>query len=93
MIGRTPDNIIAVRPLEGGVISDYKYTEKMLKAFLKKISKGNIFSPRVMVCVPSTITEVEKKAVVDVISSAGAKRVYLIQEPIAAALRCWIRYF
>lgn len=93
MIGRTPDGIIAVRPLEGGVISDYRYTEKMLKAFLKKISRGNIFPPRVMVCVPSTITEVEKKAVIDVISSAGAKRVYLIQEPIAAALRCRFRYF
>lgn len=86
MIGRTPSNIIAVRPLEGGVISEYKYAEKMLRAFLKKITRGNIFSPRVMVCVPSTITEVERKAVIDVILSAGAKKVYLIQEPIAAAL-------
>lgn len=86
MIGRTPDNIIAIRPLEGGVISEYKYAEKMLKTFLNKISKGGIFSPRVMVCVPSTITEVEKKAVIDVILAAGAKKVYLIQEPIAAAI-------
>ncbi len=86
MIGRTPEDIIAVRPLEGGVISNYKYTEKMLKAFLKKISRGNIFPPRVMVCVPSTITEVEKKAVIDVITSAGAKKVYLIEEPMAAAI-------
>lgn len=86
MIGRTPDDIIAVRPLEGGVISEYKYAEKMLRAFLKKISRGNIFSPRVMVCVPSTITEVERKAVIDVILSAGAKKVYLIEEPMAAAL-------
>ena len=86
MIGRTPENIIAIKPLEGGIISDYKYTEKMLRAFLKKISKGSLFPPKVMVCVPSTITEVEKKAVVDVISSAGAKKVYLIQEPIAAAI-------
>ena len=86
MIGRTPDDIIAIRPLEGGVISEYKYAEKMLRAFLKKISRGNIFSPRVMVCVPSTITEVERKAVIDVILSAGAKKVYLIEEPMAAAL-------
>ena len=86
MIGRTPGDIIAVRPLEGGVISNYIYTEKMLKTLLKKVSRGNIFPPRVMVCVPSTITEVEKKAVIDVITTAGAKRVYLIEEPIAAAL-------
>ncbi len=87
MIGRTPGNIVAVRPLKDGVISDYDITEKMLKYFIKKAC-GNrrISAPKVMVCVPSQSTEVEKRAVMDASRNAGAKRVFLIEEPLAAAI-------
>ncbi len=87
MIGRTPGNIIAVRPLRDGVISDYDVTEKMIKEFIKKAcGKGKIVAPRIMVCVPSQATEVEKRAVIDAARNAGAKRVNLIEEPLAAAI-------
>ena len=86
MLGRTPGNIIATRPLRDGVISDYTVTERMLKYFISKVGGKTLFSPRVMICIPSIVTEVEKKAVIDAASNAGARRVYLIEEPIAAAI-------
>ena len=86
MLGRTPGNIIAVRPLKDGVISDYTITERMLKYFINKVCGKFIFAPSVMVCIPSGVTEVEKKAVVDAASQAGARKVCLIEEPIAAAI-------
>ena len=86
MLGRTPGNIVATRPLKDGVISDYTVTEKMLKYFIGKISGKFLFSPRLMICIPSQVTEVEKKAVIDAASQAGARKVYLIEEPIAAAI-------
>ena len=86
MLGRTPGNIVAIRPLKDGVISDYTVTEKMLKYFIKKVCGTFIFSPTLMVCIPSGVTEVEKKAVVDASIQAGAGKIYLIEEPIAAAI-------
>jgi rod shape-determining protein MreB len=86
MLGRTPGNIIAIRPLKDGVISDYTITEKMLKYFINKVCGRFIFSPRIMICVPSCVTEVERKAVIDAATHAGARKVYLIEEPIAAAI-------
>lgn len=86
MIGRTPGNIVAIRPLRDGVISDYTVTAKMLKYFINKVCGKFVFSPRIMVCVPSCVTEVEKKAVIDAATHAGARKVYLIEEPIAAAI-------
>lgn len=86
MLGRTPGNIVAVRPLRDGVISDYEMTEKMLEQFLKKIVKFALIKPRVIVCVPSGVTEVEERAVIQATMEAGARRVYLIEEPFAAAL-------
>uniref|UniRef100_A0A7C5V0E4 Cell shape-determining protein MreB n=1 Tax=Caldicellulosiruptor owensensis TaxID=55205 RepID=A0A7C5V0E4_9FIRM len=87
MIGRTPGNIVAVRPLRDGVISDYEVTEAMLKYFLGKVlGKRVFFKPRVVVCVPSGVTEVEKRAVLDATYEAGAKQTFLIEEPIAAAI-------
>lgn len=87
MLGRTPGNIIAVRPLRQGVISDYTVTEKMLKYFIQKaIGKKTFRKPRIAVCVPSGVTEVEKKAVEDATYQAGAREVLIIEEPIAAAI-------
>lgn len=86
MLGRTPGNIVATRPLKDGVISDYTVTEKMLKYFINKIGGKSIFAPRIMICIPSQVTEVEKKAVIDAASQAGARKVFLIEEPIAAAI-------
>ena len=88
MIGRTPGNIVPVRPLRHGVISDYKTTEKMLKYFINKAIGKSFFGrrPRVSVCVPSGVTEVEKKAVEDATYQAGARDVYIIEEPVAAAI-------
>ena len=87
MIGRTPGYIVAVRPLRDGVISDYDLTEKMLKAFINKAcGKKNIVAPKVIVCVPSQATEVEKRAVIDAAKNSGAKEVHLIEEPLAAAI-------
>ena len=87
MIGRTPGNIVAVRPLKDGVISDYDITEKMLKEFIKKACGGKkIIAPKVMVCIPSQATEVEKRAVLDATKNSGAKEVHLIEEPLSAAI-------
>ena len=86
MLGRTPGTIIATRPLREGVISDYTVTEKMLKYFINKVCGKYIFAPKIMICVPSRVTEVEKKAVIDAAGKAGARKVYLIEEPIAAAI-------
>lgn len=87
MLGRTPGNIVAVRPLRHGVISDYTVTEKMMKHFIQKaVGKRMLRKPRIAVCVPSGVTEVEKKAVEDATEQAGAREVYIIEEPIAAAI-------
>lgn len=90
MIGRTPANIVAIKPLKDGVISDYEATEKMLKYFTEKIveKKGfrRLVMPRIMVCVPTGVTEVEKRAVEEATREAGAREVYIIEEPIAAAI-------
>jgi len=88
MLGRTPGNIIAIRPLRHGVISDYTTTEKMLKYFIRKAVGRNFFGrrPRICVCVPSGVTEVEKRAVEEATYNAGARDVTIIEEPIAAAI-------
>jgi len=89
MLGRTPGNIIAIRPLRQGVISDYDITEKMIKYFIQKVvGKGSLLrlKPRIAVCVPSSVTEVERRAVEDATRQAGARQVFLIEEPIAAAI-------
>ncbi len=86
MLGRTPGNIVAIRPLREGVISDYDMTERMLREFIRKVSSFRLFKPRVIICVPSGITEVEERAVVDAGLQAGCRRVYLIEEPVAAAI-------
>ena len=87
MLGRTPANIVAVRPLRDGVISDYDITERMLKYFIRKTcGSGRFFKPKIMVCVPSGVTEVEKRAVREADTQAGGKDVYLMEEPVAAAI-------
>jgi rod shape-determining protein MreB and related proteins len=86
MIGRTPGNIVAIRPLRDGVISDYDITEKMLKHFIKKACGRTLSAPRVVICVPCQATEVERRAVEDAARNAGAKKVELIEEPVAAAI-------
>jgi len=87
MLGRTPGNIVAVRPLRQGVISDYTVTEKMMKYFIQKaLGRKTFRRPRIAVCVPSGVTEVEKKAVEDATYQAGAREVSIIEEPIAAAI-------
>ena len=93
MLGRTPGNIVATRPLKNGVIADYVITEAMLSYFIEKVTGknrfgGNFFKikPEVMVCIPSGITQVEKRAVLDATMAAGARNVYLIEEPLAAAI-------
>lgn len=87
MIGRTPGNIVAIRPLKDGVIADFDVTKSMLKYFIRKASNGkSLFQPRVVVCVPSGVTEVEKRAVEEASIHAGAREAYLIEEPMAAAI-------
>lgn len=87
MIGRTPGSITAVRPLKDGVIADFEITSDMLKAFIKRASSNSPFmKTRVMICIPSGVTEVERRAVYDAAKSAGAKYVSLIEEPMAAAI-------
>jgi rod shape-determining protein MreB len=87
MVGRTPGNIIAVRPMKDGVIADFDVTEKMLRYFINKAGKNvGILAPRVIIGVPSGVTEVEKRAVMDAGLQAGAREVYLIEEPMAAAI-------
>jgi rod shape-determining protein MreB len=87
MLGRTPGNIVAIRPLKDGVIADFEVTEAMLRHFIQKVhNRRSMVSPRVVVAVPSGITEVEKRAVKDSATRAGAREVYLIEEPMASAI-------
>lgn len=87
MIGRTPGNIVALRPMRNGVISDYEMTEAMLKYFIKKgVGNRRISAPKVMICIPCQATGIEKRAVIDAAKNSGAKNVYLIEEPLAAAI-------
>ncbi len=87
MIGRTPEYIVAVRPLKDGVISDNDMTQEMIRAFIRKVSNSSfLVKPRVVLCVPSSVTDVERRAVVEAALSAGARKVYLIEEPIAALI-------
>ncbi|RKD21962.1 rod shape-determining protein MreB [Caminicella sporogenes DSM 14501] len=87
MLGRTPGNIVAIRPLRDGVISDYEVTERMLRYFIQKTcGRKRFFKPKIIVCVPSGVTEVEKRAVIDATTEAGGGKTYLIEEPIAAAI-------
>ena len=85
MIGRTPTNIVAIRPMKDGVIADYDTTAAMLKYFMQK-ALGNGSHPQVMICVPSGVTEVEKRAVIDAAKVAGARDAFVIEEPYAAAI-------
>lgn len=85
MIGRTPENIIAVRPMKDGVIADFDITQAMIRSFIKE-AKKSVMKPRVIVCIPSGITEVEKRAVEEAVMQAGARDVALIDEPMAAAI-------
>jgi rod shape-determining protein MreB len=87
MLGRTPGNIVALRPLRDGVIADYTITEAMLSYFIDKaVGPSRFFKPEVMVCIPSGVTQVERRAVLDATMAAGAKIAYLIEEPLAAAI-------
>ncbi len=86
MMGRTPGNVVAIHPLRNGVISDYELTEKMMEEFLKKVIRSSFVKPRVVVTVPSGITEVEERAVIQAMMEAGARRVFLIEAPLAAGL-------
>jgi rod shape-determining protein MreB len=87
MIGRTPGNIVAIRPMKDGVIADFNITQSMLKYFIKRATSKGVFSkPRVVICVPSGVTEVEKRAVEEATVQAGAKEAFLIEEPMAAAI-------
>lgn len=87
MLGRTPGNIIATRPLREGVIADYDTTESMLRHFIQKVAgKSSFFKPRIMICIPSGVTTVEKRAVLEASMQAGARKTFLIEEPLAAAM-------
>lgn len=87
MIGRTPGNIVAIRPMKDGVIADFDITQAMLRSFIKAVSSsGLIMKPRVVVCIPSGITEVEKRAVEEAVLQAGAREAYLMEEPMAASI-------
>lgn len=94
MIGKTPDSIKAIRPLKNGVIADYEMTEKMLREFYKIVLKRNVLTnPKVVICVPAGVTQVEKRAVVDATKEAGARDAYLIEEPMAAAIGAGVDIF
>src|SRR6266542_3289239 len=86
MLGRTPGNIVAIRPMKDGVIADFEITESMLRHFIQKVHHRKLIAPRVVVAVPSGITEVEKRAVKDSATHAGAREVYLIEQPMASAI-------
>ena len=86
MLGRTPGNIVAIRPMKDGVIADFEITEAMLRNFIQKVHNRKLIAPRVVVAVPSGITEVEKRAVKDSATHAGAREVYLIEQPMASAI-------
>jgi rod shape-determining protein MreB len=93
MLGRTPGNIVAARPMRDGVIADYELTEKMLKAFMRKVvtGSGRWFKPHIMVCVPSGVTEVERRAMLQAAREVGARKAFLIEEPLAAAIGAGVR--
>ncbi|MCK5779703.1 MAG: rod shape-determining protein [Psychrilyobacter sp.] len=94
MIGRTPASCKAIKPLKNGVIADYEITEKMLREFYKRVHKRTFLSsPRVVICVPAGVSQVEKRAVIDVTLEAGAREAFLIEEPMAAALGVGINIF
>ncbi|MDX1763065.1 MAG: rod shape-determining protein [bacterium] len=87
MVGRTPGNIVAIRPMKDGVIADFNYTEAMLRYFIQKVhNRKSLIRPRIIISVPSGVTQVERRAVRDSAQSAGAREVYLIEEPMAAAI-------
>ena len=86
MLGRTPGNIVAIHPLQGGVISDFDLTERMIRELIRKVISFSLVKPRIIISVPSGITEVEERAVVDAGIRAGARKVYLMEEPVAAAI-------
>lgn len=86
MIGRTPGNIIAMRPMKDGVIADFDVTQAMMHHFIRKAYRKGLFKPRVIVAVPSGCTEVERRAVLDAVLRAGAREAYTIEEPMAAAI-------
>ena len=87
MLGRTPGNIVAIRPMKDGVIADFEITEAMLRYFIRKVhNRGTLVRPRIIICVPSGITQVEKRAVRESAESAGAREVFFIEEPMAAAI-------
>ncbi|MFQ5601655.1 MAG: rod shape-determining protein [bacterium] len=86
MMGRTPENLVTVRPLKDGVIADFDLAEKMIRYFIKKVQTNRLVRPRIAVCIPSGITEVERRAVRDSAEHAGGREIYLIQEPMAAAI-------
>ena len=88
MLGRTPENITAIRPMKDGVIADFTMTEKMLQYFIRKVHSSKMFrpSPRVLICVPCGATQVERRAIRESAAGAGARKVYLVEEPIAAAI-------
>jgi len=87
MLGRTPGSIVAIRPMKDGVIADFDVTKEMLRYFIRKVhNRSTLIRPRIVICVPSGITQVEKRAVKESAESAGAREVYLIEEPMAAAI-------
>ncbi len=86
MIGRTPSNIQAIRPLKDGVIADFEICEKMLRYFIRRVHQGRLAKPRMVICVPSGITGVEQRAVLEAAEYAGARKAYIIEEPMAAAI-------
>ena len=86
MLGRTPGNIVAIKPMKAGAISDYEMTERMLKEMVRKVETFSLVKPRMLISVPSGVTEVEERAVIEAGMQAGARKVYLIEEPVAAAL-------
>ena len=93
MLGRNPENISVIRPLENGVISQYEVTQKMIQYFIRRACGGSVIPPRVVICVPSGTTEVEQRAVIDAGVQAGARKTYLIEEPVAAALGAGVDIF
>ena len=86
MLGRTPGNIVAIRPMRDGAICDYDMTERMLREFVRKVQSFSLLKPRIIISVPTGITEVEERAVVDAGIAAGARKVYLMEAPLAAAI-------